>query len=187
MSNVFSLQRPNGPDGDSLLISNGLTAVLINALAMAGTSVANTRREKDLIAWLARHDQKFMGNGSAGFNLSEMPWGADFESEKRFWLAVIDAAMTKVGWEIFGDISHEKPIGHLTRLREMFDALDHSMVVEPYAVPRFEEQPWHFKCTEHGVILYDLHLDNVALTSPGVCVVCHELCASWSACSFEAA
>jgi hypothetical protein len=184
---MFSLRRPNGPTDDCLLIGNGGTAVLISVLAMAGTSLASTRREKDLIAWLARHDQRFLGNGGAGFNLSEMPWGADFDADKRFWLAVIDSAMTKAGWEVLGDINDENQIRYLKRLRELFDALTPAMVVEPYHHPRFEEQALHFKCTHHGVILYDLHLDNVALTSPGVCVVCHEFCASPSACSFEAA
>ena len=184
---MFSTRRPEGPVGDYLFVGTGGTAVLLSVLAMAGTSVAKTRREKDLIAWLARHDQGFMGYGCAGFNLSEMPWGADFEVEKRFWLAVIDAAMTKVGWELLADFNQENQIRYLTRLREMFDALDASMVVKPCDSPRFEEQALHFKCTHHGVILYDLHLDNVTLTSPGVCVVCHEFCRSPSACSFEAA
>ena len=52
MSNLFSRERVTGPSDEHLFISNGGTAVFISVLAMAGTSVANTRREKDLVAWL---------------------------------------------------------------------------------------------------------------------------------------
>jgi hypothetical protein len=68
VGNMFSTRRPEGPIGDYLFVGNGGTAVLLSVLAMAGTSVAKTRR--------------------------------NFEAEKRFWLAVIDSAMTKAGWEI---------------------------------------------------------------------------------------
>lgn len=85
----------------SLKMSNGLTAVFIELLAISASQLAQTEREIDLAIWLAKHDQAIFGSGTVGFDISEIPWSRnDFENEQGFLLRVIDAARMKKGWEL---------------------------------------------------------------------------------------
>src|SRR4051794_11236394 len=89
----------DAPD-DCLKMSNGLTAAFIDALVLAGSALAATERAKELIVWLAGHDQSISGLGIVGFDISDIPWTvAGFASERAFLLRVIEAAQSGLGWD----------------------------------------------------------------------------------------
>ncbi|MDE6728657.1 MAG: hypothetical protein K2J80_12080, partial [Oscillospiraceae bacterium] len=62
---------------DSLKMSNGLTAVFIDVITLAGSRIAQTVDEKRLIVWLAEKDQSVVGIGTVGFDIREMPWNTE--------------------------------------------------------------------------------------------------------------
>ena len=57
------------PGAAPLHLSNGLTSVLFDVLALAGTDHAATAWEKALIYWLVQHDQSRIGLGVVGFDV----------------------------------------------------------------------------------------------------------------------
>ena len=59
---------------DRLKMSNGLTEAFLHVLVLNGSALATSDGERDLITWLARHDQNVVGRGTVGFDLREMPW-----------------------------------------------------------------------------------------------------------------
>lgn len=88
---------------DSLKMSNGLTAVFIDVMTLAGTRVAQIEDEKRLIVWLAEKDQSVVGIGTVGFDIREMPWNTErFEENKRFMLSVVEAAENGTDWDKLG-------------------------------------------------------------------------------------
>lgn len=85
---------------ESLKMSNGLTSVFIEVLAISGSILAETNREKEIIIWLGQQDQSVVGIGTVGFDIDEMPWTIDsFEREKDFLLRTISSAIDGLGWE----------------------------------------------------------------------------------------
>lgn len=94
---------------DSLKMSNGLTAVFIDVMILAGSRLARTVDEKRLIVWLAEKDQSVVGLGTVGFDIREMPWNTErFEENKRFLLNVIEAAENRTDWDKLGYHPNEK-------------------------------------------------------------------------------
>ena len=88
---------------DSLNMSNGLTAVFIDIMTLAGSRLAQTVDEKRHIVWLAEKDQSVVGIGTVGFDIREMPWNTKrFEENKRFMLKVIEAAENRTDWDKLG-------------------------------------------------------------------------------------
>lgn len=84
----------------SLKMSNGLTAVFIDVLTLAGSRLARTEDEKRLVVWLAEKDQSVVGIGTVGFDIREMPWNTErFEENKRFLLNVTEAAENRTAWD----------------------------------------------------------------------------------------
>lgn len=100
MGNAISLPKELEHLVDSLHMSNGLTSVFIEVLAISGSILAETNREKELIIWLGQRDQAIVGIGTVGFDIDEIPWTiGHFEREKEFILRVIKSAMDGLGWE----------------------------------------------------------------------------------------
>lgn len=88
-----------------LRMSNGRTNVVLSVLALAGSLLAKTHKEKELILWIAEGDQSRRGMGTVGFDLSELPWSLEekeFIEEKAFLLKAIEAAQKELGWERIG-------------------------------------------------------------------------------------
>lgn len=110
---------------DSLKMSNGLTAVFIDVLTLAGTRVAQTEDEKRFIVWLAEKDQSVVGMGTVGFDIREMPWNTErFEENKRFLLNVIEAAENRTDWEKLGyQPNEELLIPALKKIAEMISQM----------------------------------------------------------------
>jgi len=83
MGNCIDLYE--GMEKDGISMSNGTTSVVISILVLAGSRLAISERQKELIVWLAYQDQSVRGIGTVGFYMNEIPWSKDcFEEEKQF-------------------------------------------------------------------------------------------------------
>lgn len=93
MSNTISL------DFDTIRMSNGLTAVFIDVLILAGSRLAEIVDEKRLIVWFAEKDQSKVGMGTVDFDIREMPWYVNcFEESRRFMMKTIELAESRTDW-----------------------------------------------------------------------------------------
>lgn len=100
MANTISLPKEINDVVEPIGMSNGLTSVFIEVLAISGSILAKTNREKEMIIWLAQRDQSAVGIGTVGFDIDEMPWTIDsFQNEKIFILDTISNATDGLGWE----------------------------------------------------------------------------------------
>lgn len=110
---------------DYLKMSNGLTAVFIDVMTLAGSRIAQTVDEKRLVVWLAEKDQSVVGIGTVGFDIREMPWNTErFEENKRFMLEVTEAAKNRTGWDKLGYQPNEKLLfPELEKFAEMISRL----------------------------------------------------------------
>ena len=98
MPNYFSIRRSD-PPAEKISISDRGTDALMNILLLAASEIAETESQKRMTVWLAEHDRK-RGRGTMGFCIAEMPWAAEsFAADKRFLVAVTDAASQQTGWE----------------------------------------------------------------------------------------
>ncbi len=99
MGNIICFDE-NTPVDDWICMSNAATDVFINVLSLSGSILAETVEEKQLIIWLSEKDQKFVGLGTVGFHIVDMPWKKEtFSNDKMFLLNVIKSAENKLGWE----------------------------------------------------------------------------------------
>ena len=99
MANVIGL-HPQAERNDSFSMSNGLTAVFTDVLALSGSRLAQTADEKRLVVWLSERDQSKLGGGTVGFDLCDMPWNPQtFEDNKKFLLSAAESAKHGLGWE----------------------------------------------------------------------------------------
>lgn len=91
--------RHSSPVSEWISMSNGLTDVFINVLALSGSQLAESTSEKRLVVWLSERDQ-IIGRGTVGFDIDRMPWNkATFYEDKNFLLHVIQAAENQLGWD----------------------------------------------------------------------------------------
>lgn len=117
MGNIICFNK-NTPIDDCICMSNMATDVFINVLSLSGSILAETVEEKQLIVWLSEKDQKFVGLGTVGFDIVEMPWKKEtFSNDKIFLLNVIKSAESKLGWEKL-DYIPEFILPNLQKFRE---------------------------------------------------------------------
>jgi hypothetical protein len=84
-------------------MSNLLTEVFMEVLALSGSELARLEWEIDTVVWLAAHDQAVMGLGMVGFSVADLGWTSEqLDEQKAFLLRVIDGALGRVGWERLG-------------------------------------------------------------------------------------
>ncbi|WP_217592958.1 hypothetical protein [Cohnella sp. GbtcB17] len=149
---------------ESLSISNGATSVLFEVLALSGSDLAVTNREKEFIVWLNQWDQSIVGIGTVGFSISEMPWmKRDYNEAKRFLLSVIDSAINKHRWEDLNYTPNEeillRILNHLrlliTNVQEEFR--DESHYTEWSTTDELDEYPTipngFSRCSKHKILL----------------------------------
>jgi hypothetical protein len=85
------------PDGTGLRLSNGGTDVLFDVLTLAGSALAETAWEQNLVLHFA--DGHRISRGISGFDLDELPWTRSWQAEKAFFLQMIDTALGRHGWD----------------------------------------------------------------------------------------
>lgn len=129
MSNIIKMHAGHSNIDEWLSMSNGGTSVFITVLVLSGSRMAEGQREKELIVWLAEHDQDVVGIGTVGFDISDMPWTREnFADEKAFIIRVIEGAETKLGWKTLNyEPSEERILSYLSsfkRLVEGFEEID---------------------------------------------------------------
>jgi hypothetical protein len=78
-------------DGTGLRLSNGGTDVLFDVLTLAGSALAETAWEHNLVLHFA--DGHRISRGISGFDLGELPWTRNWQAEKAFFLQMIDTAL----------------------------------------------------------------------------------------------
>ncbi|AJS58989.1 hypothetical protein [Paenibacillus sp. IHBB 10380] len=171
MGNQISMPNDSDHLVEALHMSNGLTSVFIEVLAMSGSILANTNREKEIIIWLAQRDQSVVGIGTVGFQIDDMPWTLDtFDRERKFMMRTISGAMDGLGWERLSYEPHkERIIECLNQFRLMINAFDKESIdlniylewseIEedddrstiPIGYPKCEKHDIYLSC--HGCIL----------------------------------
>jgi hypothetical protein len=86
----------------SLKMSNGMTDVFLDVLTAAGTVLAQSDHQRDLVVWLAAHDQSLFGRGCVGFDLTELPIGNLGEDRDFLVSAASAATRDHIGWSTLG-------------------------------------------------------------------------------------
>ena len=149
------------PGSRPLQMSNSLTSVLLDVLAISGCASAATAWEKKLVYWLVQHDQERVGLGCVGFDIEELGWSSssDFAVQKQFVVQVIDAALARKGWDFLPFTPPEDPggvIDALRQFRELVVAFT-SDLVRPLRDDMWppDELPSRGSCEVHRVYLHE--------------------------------
>lgn len=142
----------------SLSLSNGETDVLLAAVLLAGSSLAQTKWEITLMQWLAEHDQSRVGLGIVGFDLSEIAWSAnEFDRQKQFFLQVLHKARTMKPWENFG-FSFFNVVQSLNNLESLVFEFHKHHIQKENSWNWFAQKPKSdLKCRKHRIYLHALH------------------------------
>src|SRR6476620_11814219 len=86
----------------SLKMSNGMTDVLLDVLTAAGTVLAESDHQRDLVVWLSAHDQSLFGRGCVGFDVTELPIKNLSEDRDFLVAAAVAATRDHIGWPTLG-------------------------------------------------------------------------------------
>ncbi len=116
----------DGGDGRHLEMTNGGTAVFVDVLVLAVSTLAREPWHFRFAALLTLQDQSVMGRGVVGFDLADLDWGdtpRERAAAKDFLLRVLDLALTRHRWE---ELTYEPPRaeGYLRTYRAMVEAFD---------------------------------------------------------------
>ena len=161
VSNIITCKSLYDTDKD-IVMSNRLTDVFINVLVLAGSRLAKTEDQKRLIVWLAEKDQAADGEGTVGFDISEIPWNSDtFEKDKAFMLKTIRHALNKKHWEKLGYEPNEKLLfPKLEEFAELIEELEADDIKQEELIQWLEDSenddPIHNGfpvCPEHKALL----------------------------------
>ena len=156
MANVIQL-KGKMPPGGILWMSNALTDVFFDVLALSGSRLARTEGEERLIVWLSVREQRRRGAGTVGFDLREMPWEPrSFSEDRAFLLEAVAAAKERLGWESLDYAPNE---ALLFPCLDQFGALLSSMDagdIKPDGSEEWTAEPGPGDvplCPRHGVLL----------------------------------
>lgn len=170
MANIIRLNK-KAPVDKWVSMSNSLTSVFIDVLALSGSHLAVTDDEKRLIVWFSEKDQSAVGIGTVGFDIDEMPWNTiTFEDNKKFLLNTIYQAKNRFGWKLLEYIPNETfifvALDEFTRLLEKMrmediqkDALSEWLAAAESDDPVLCGFP---KCKKHNTLLtyFGCHVCN---------------------------
>jgi hypothetical protein len=160
MANIVTSKRV--PGTTPLSMSNGLTDVFFDVLTLAGRDRATTTWEQQFLYWLVLHDQSRSGRGCVGFDVEQMGWTRDdFEAQKRFVLAIIDAARAKSGWRELCFTPHDDILTTLDQFRAMVEAFP--IEATGAETDREWESPTHGMCEKHRVYRHEVG-----------CIICND-------------
>jgi hypothetical protein len=161
MGNLITCARL-GDDRD-LHLSNGSTDVLLTVLLLSGSALAASTWERELMTWLAEHDQGVFGAGMVGFDLDEIAWSADgFDVQRAFVLRTIDLALTRHRWD---ELSYDPPF-----VADQLRAL-RALVTDFRPDPAATAVTWSWMSPPRQLTLCDRHA--VYVHDHG-CLICHD-------------
>lgn len=162
MANIISSDSVN--EELYIQMNNGLTAVFVDVICLAGSEIAQEIYQKDFMIWFAQRDYKLWGLGIIGFDLVNILWEKEiFQAQKNFILEVLDRALKKINWNLLSYAPREDwVLDCIERFQQMIEAFDetHLDKANPYELISFEKQ--YEKCPKHQVFL---HIEG--------CVICN--------------
>ncbi|UGT44277.1 hypothetical protein LTV02_13155 [Nocardia yamanashiensis] len=145
MGNIFSAQSV----GLKVYLANGGTDVFCDVMALAGSGVARTPWQQNLVLHFC--DMARYARGVSGFDLAELPWTSDHRREQEFFLAILDRARQRTGW----DRLHYIPAidDRLEAFAQMVGAFDaREMTGSDFGDWTRAPKPHHVEqCVRHGV------------------------------------
>ena len=166
MGNIISFNHRVTKDDDSLVMSNGLTDVLLDYLLLAGSELAYTESEKRMIVFLGEKIQSVIGLGVVGFAITDMPWQPEtFAADRDFLLRTVQLARELTAkpeiHEILGYTPNQE---HISYALDSFAALITRMTaadIQPeklaewlsYAEPDDPVYHGYPRCPKHGLYL----------------------------------
>lgn len=165
MANLITNKKVDAP---YLQMSNGLTAVFIETMCLAGAGLANQNYQKDLLIWFAQRDAAILGAGFTGFDISDIIWSREqFNEQKRFLLAVIDEVFRRKNWKYLSYQPNEKFLfPEMENFRQMISAFQPDMIDNhPRQNGIFEfngDVAQYDRCGKHQIYLH-----------PYGCVICN--------------
>lgn len=141
--------------GDYLNMSNGLTAVVIDTLCLAGGDLAREDYEKDLMVWLGQRDWTMFGLGCISFDVAEIIWDPMiFEQQKDFLIRVTEHAIVKTNWHLLDYSPREDwALQSIARFRTMLTEFEVRHIQPDQILPLLSPYPQYTRCPEHGVYL----------------------------------
>jgi hypothetical protein len=150
--------------GTGLRLSNGATDVLFDVLTLAGCALAETAWEHNLVLHFC--DGHRLGRGISGFDLSEVPWTANWPAEKAFFGQLISAALSRHGWD---RLSYDPP--YIAASLAVYQAMVARFTPVPVAFPSWGD--WTIaprpgllaRCPVHGLFSGEL---GCRLCDPGI-------------------
>ncbi|MEP6757016.1 MAG: hypothetical protein ABJA67_16035 [Chthonomonadales bacterium] len=160
MGNCFTYNRA----GLSLWMSNGGTSVFLSVLLLAGSDLARSGWECEMMVWLADNDQAVFGAGTVGFDLDEIAWEpTQFATQKAFLLHVIDVALTRHRWNA---LDYDPPVvaDNLKEFRVIVEAYSLDNTTGPGKSDWAHEPTSLGKCVRHEVFVH----------ARG-CLLCHDM------------
>ncbi|MGC0208258.1 hypothetical protein [Streptomyces levis] len=147
--NVFE-----GGDGHHLEMTNGGTAVFVDVLMLAVSTLAREPWEFRFAALLTLQDQNVMGRGAVGFGLAELDWGDSRQERaaaREFLLRVLDLALSRHRWEELPYVP-SRAEEHLRTYRTMVQDFDSETAqIGPGALPGPQEAAMA-SCVRHRVL-----------------------------------
>ena len=117
MGNIITNEKINDR---AILMSNGLTSVLIDTICLAGSDIALEKYQQDIMIWFSQRDWMILGMGFEGFDIGEIIWDKEnFYAQQKFILKVIDLATEKTNWDLLNYNPGEMIFATLTDFRQM--------------------------------------------------------------------
>ncbi|MBL7904738.1 MAG: hypothetical protein JNL22_06925 [Bacteroidales bacterium] len=149
MANTISLR---GSAAEAMVLSNGLTAVLIDVLCLTGAEIAITDWQKEILVRLASHDAAILGDGFTGFDLAEILNGLDPVEGAGFLSGVCSLAQQVKIWSgLPYSPDRELLLSALLRFKGLCQLAGGIL---PSAGKPFQSSHAYTRCERHGVYLH---------------------------------
>ena len=153
------------PAATEVMMSNGLTSVLLDVLLLSGSDLARTDAEVATIVSLAERDQSIVGLGIVGFDVSELGWASDrFAEHKEFLLRIVDTSMAGHRWDVLDyEPTPDRLLSCLAEFRELLERFPISACPQgPFTAPwsTVGLRSDRAKCLRHAVYLHKLNDDD---------------------------
>lgn len=148
--NVFM----GGADSRHLEMTNGGTAVFVDVLTLAVSTLAHEPWHLRFAALLALQDQNVMGRGTVGFGLAELDWGRtppERAAAKDFLLRVLDLALSRHRWT---ELTYDplRAEGCLRTYRAMVEEFDPATARPDAGTMPGPEEAAMASCVRHRVL-----------------------------------
>ncbi|MFF2082765.1 hypothetical protein ACFVVM_03280 [Nocardia sp. NPDC058176] len=130
-------------------MTNGATDVFCDVIALAGSAVASTVWQQNLVLHFC--DLARYARGTAGFDLAELPWTQNHRQEQQFFIELLDRAIRRTDWHKL----HYTPAidDHLDAFLRMLTTFRADRTADSsFGDWTIAPNPSHLdRCTRHGI------------------------------------